>query len=85
MKCIRTCIACRKKDDKSNLIRIVACLETGEAKIDASQKQNARGIYICNNPECINKLLKMKNINKVVKNGIEVGSLKRLLVEMEDM
>ena len=85
MKCIRTCIACRKKDDKSNLIRIVASSNMGEAKIDTSQKENARGIYICNNSECIKKLLKMKNVNKVVKNGIEVGSLKRLLVEMEDM
>ncbi len=83
MKCIRTCIACRKKANKYDLIRITS--DNGEAKFDVSKKENARGLYICNNKECIKKLLKMKNINKVIKNGIKADSLKRLLVEMEDM
>lgn len=60
-------------------------MKIGEAKIDNTQKYNARGIYICNTAECIKKLLKMKNINKVIKNDIKAESLKRLLVEMEDM
>lgn len=83
MKCQRMCIACRNKTDKDKLIRIVNMY--GKAKIDKIQKYNARGIYICNNIECIKKLLKMKNINKVIKNDINQDSLKRLLVEMEDM
>jgi len=83
MKCIRTCIACRRKDNKYNLVRIIS--ENGNAKIDKDGKENARGIYICNNKECIKKLLKMKNINKVIKNGIKAESLKILLCEMEDM
>ena len=83
MKCVRTCVSCRKKDNKENLLRIIS--SQGVAKIDTTQKENTRGIYICNNKECIKKLLKMKNINKVVKNGVEAESLKRLLVEMEDM
>lgn len=83
MKCIRTCIACRKKDNKYNFIRIVS--ENGNAKIDKNGKENARGIYICNDAECIKKLLKMKNINKVIKNKINGESLKVLLSEMEDM
>ena len=83
MKCIRTCIACRKKDNKYNFIRIVS--ENGNAKIDKSGKENTRGIYICNNKECMKKLLKMKNINKVIKNNIKAESLKMLLCEMEDM
>ena len=60
-------------------------LVIGEAKIDKNQKCNARGIYICGEQECIKRLLKMKNINKVIKNEIKAESLKRLLVEMEDM
>lgn len=83
MKCIRTCIACRKKDNKYNLVRIVS--ENGNAKIDKDGKENARGIYICQDKECIKRLLKMKNINKVIKNGIKAESLKMLLSEMEDM
>ena len=83
MKCIRTCIACRKKDDKKNLIRIIS--ENGEAVIDKIQKANTRGIYICNNKECIEKLLKVKNINKIIKINVSEDDLKKLLVEMEDM
>lgn len=83
MKCIRTCIACRKKDNKEVFIRIVS--ENGNAVIDKERKINKRGIYICNDKECIKKLLKMKNINKVVKNGINAEKFRSLLVEMEDM
>ena len=83
MKCIRTCIACRKKDDKKNLIRIIS--ENGEAVIDKIQKANTRGIYMCNNKECIEKLLKVKNINKIIKINVSEDDLKKLLVEMEDM
>lgn len=83
MKCIRTCIACRRKANKYELFRIVS--DKGEAKLDTNMNINARGIYICNNAECIKKSLKMKNINKVVKIDVKVDSLKRLLIEMEDM
>lgn len=82
-KCIRTCIACRKKANKSELIRIVA--KDNSAVIDKSQKENSRGIYICGSKECIKKLLKMKNMSKVIKNNVQAESLRKLLIEMEDM
>ncbi len=82
-KCTRTCIACRKKANKSELIRIVA--KDNRAIIDVNQKENSRGIYVCDNKECIKKLLKMKNISKVIKNKIKAESLIKLLNEMEDM
>lgn len=83
MKFTRTCIACRKKDNKYNLLRIVSL--NGNAILDKDGKANSRGIYICRDKECIKKLLKMKNINKVIKNDIKSESLKMLLCEMEDM
>ena len=83
MNFTRTCIACRKKDNKYSFIRIVS--DNGEAILDKLGKENGRGIYICNDKKCLSKLLKSKNLSKVIKNGIKADSLKSLIVEMEDM
>lgn len=46
----RTCVACRKKQDKRSLSRIVYT-DTG-LQIDVSGKANGRGAYLCTNPDC---------------------------------
>lgn len=51
----RSCIICRKRNDKKELIRI-ACLKDGNIVLDKSQKVNARGIYLCRDKECTLKL-----------------------------
>lgn len=64
----RTCIGCRKKDNKYNLIRIVN-LEN-EITIDENQSLCGRGAYICKNEECLNKLIKNKKLLKALKINI---------------
>ena len=73
----RTCIACRKKQDKEELLRIVAI--NGEATLDKTQKENTRGMYICNNSSCIEKLLKAKDTKKCIKIHTTDISFKELL------
>ena len=77
MNSIRTCIACRKKGNKQEFLRIVA--RDGIATIDENKKENTRGIYICNCKECITRLLKAKDITKCVKIKVSGESLKELL------
>lgn len=77
MKNIRTCIACRAKKEKGELLRIVA--NNGVAVLDENKKANTRGIYICNNISCINKLLKAKDIKKCIKIDVSQDSIKELL------
>ena len=74
----RTCIACRKKDDKENLLRIIST-DGGNAIIDENKKANTRGMYICNKRECINKLLKAKDLSKCIKINVKIEGLKELL------
>ncbi len=62
----RMCMICRERMDKSKLTRIVSTLNN-KIEIDASQKQNTRGVYICPKKECIEKLLKRKNIESMFK------------------
>jgi len=74
---IRTCIACRTKKSKDELIRIVA--KDGIPVIDEIQKENTRGIYICNDKNCINRLLKAKDLSKCIKINTNTENLKELL------
>lgn len=74
----RTCVACRTKNTKENLLRIVAD-ENGNAVLDETQKLNTRAIYICNNKTCINRLLKAKDITKCVKINVKQESIQELL------
>lgn len=74
---IRTCISCRTKKEKNKLLRIVS--SNGKAVIDENQKENTRGIYICNDIKCINKLLKAKDISKCIKIKVDTSSVKELL------
>lgn len=77
MKNIRTCIACRAKKEKHELLRIVA--KDMEATLDETYKENARGIYLCKDKACINKLLKAKDISKCIKINVTQDSMKELL------
>lgn len=64
----RTCIGCRIKTKKQNLLRIVKLKD--EIIVDFDQKLKARGTYICKNEECFNKMQKNKSLNKALKTKI---------------
>jgi predicted RNA-binding protein YlxR (DUF448 family) len=74
----RTCVICRKKNNKQKMIRIV-CDENGNAIYDKNQKENSRGIYFCKDKQCIGKLEKIILKNKF-KNKINVD--KESLINM---
>lgn len=51
-KPIRQCIACRKRVNKCDLLRVVRSPK-GDIAFDPKQRKQGRGIYICRNVECI--------------------------------
>lgn len=61
----RKCMACSKKDDKYSLIRIVR-MPNNEIVIDITNKLNGRGAYICNNMQCLEKVIKTNRIAKIL-------------------
>ncbi len=65
----RTCISCRKKDNKRNLLRIVKTRKL-EVVIDKEQNLEGRGAYICKDEKCLNKLIKDKKLSKALKTSI---------------
>lgn len=59
----RTCIGCNVQKNKQDLIRIVMNKE-GEISIDRTGKANGRGAYICDNIDCLEKMIKSKRLEK---------------------
>lgn len=50
--------------DKKDLIRIVKNKE-GEIFIDKTGKANGRGAYICDDIQCLEKIIKSKRLEKI--------------------
>lgn len=81
MEKLRMCVACRNMKDKKDLIRIVKDKE-GNIFIDNTGKKNGRGAYICNDEECLKKLVKQKSLNKAFKTNVSEEIYKALEEEI---
>ena len=53
----RTCVGCNQKKDKTELIRIVKDVN-GEISVDKTGKKPGRGAYICDDSNCLERLIK---------------------------
>ena len=60
----RTCMGCNQKKDKKELIRIVKN-KNNEISIDRTGKKEGRGAYICDDVNCLDKLIKSKRLERV--------------------
>lgn len=60
---VRLCLACREKNYKQNLIRIVK-EKNGKIFIDILKKAQGRGAYLCYNKKCLDILKKKKALEK---------------------
>ena len=79
----RTCVGCKTQKNKNELIRIVINKE-GNIFIDKTGKANGRGAYICNNPECLEKAIKTKCIERSFETTIEDKIYDELRKEITD-
>ena len=61
----RTCMGCNTKKDKKDLIRIVKNKEN-EISIDRTGRKDGRGAYICDDIQCLEKVIKSKRLEKVL-------------------
>lgn len=61
----RTCMGCNEKKDKNQLIRIVKNKEN-EIYVDRTGKMEGRGAYICDDINCLERVIKSKRLEKVL-------------------
>ncbi len=66
----RTCMGCNTEKNKTELIRIVKNKEEN-IFIDKTGKASGRGAYICNNIQCLEKVIKTKRLERVL--GVKIS------------
>lgn len=63
---IRSCISCRAKRNKEDLIRLVLDAE-GMVARDESGKARGRGAYVCASEACLEKLKRDNRVNRALR------------------
>lgn len=61
----RKCMGCNRKLPKNELLRIVRSPE-GEVSVDSVGKLPGRGVYICSEPKCFERVKKSKRLETVL-------------------
>lgn len=82
----RMCMGCNIKKDKRDLIRIVMNKD-GNITIDKTGKLSGRGAYICDNLDCLNKVIKTKRLEKIFNTKIDeeiYRNLRGVVIGKED-
>ena len=74
----RTCIVCRKKGTKNEFVKVVKN-KLGEFAIEKDKRLDGRGAYICKSPECRQKCLKSKTLNRVFKTDVPMTIYEELV------
>ena len=80
----RTCIACRDKKDKNDLLRIVRDKKSQTVFFDRSGKANGRGCYVCSSRECIKKITDAKLIKHHLNVNANPDDLIRIQEQMTE-
>jgi len=77
---MRTCIGCRESKPKKEMIRI-ACFE-GALSVDVTGRAKGRGVYVCRDHECLDKLRKKGAIKRNFKMNFDDEVLDRIYEEL---
>jgi len=69
----RTCVACRQKRDKSDLVRLV-CTNDGVVEVDASARKPGRGAYLCPRKSCWEIGLGQNRLERLLRVKLSAGN-----------
>ena len=79
---MRQCLGCREMKPKKELIRAVKSPD-GEIRLDFKGKAPGRGAYICPNPVCLKKAIKVKALERAFSSAIPSEVYEELEKQME--
>lgn len=68
-KFLRQCACCKQYKEKKDLIRLTKDYTTGLIKINNNNKIQGRSVYLCKNIECLEKAIKKKKIEGLLKSN----------------
>lgn len=77
----RQCTGCGEMKNKKEMMRVIKTAED-EILLDLTGKKNGRGAYLCKNPECLQKAIKSKGLERSLKTAIPKPVYDQLIEEM---
>jgi predicted RNA-binding protein YlxR (DUF448 family) len=80
----RTCIACRKVEEKRELIRLVR-VAGGSVEVDIGGKKSGRGAYLCRSWPCWQTGLKGDRLGKVLRTTLTEDNRLQLISRGEEL
>jgi len=80
----RTCIVCRQKKDKRQLIRIVRDRDTG-VFVDLTGKHNGRGAYLCQEFVCWDKAINNKVLDQALRTEVSEAEKEKIIESMSHL
>lgn len=63
---LRQCVGCQEMKNKKEMLRVLRTAEEGIV-LDATGKKNGRGAYLCRNPQCLEKAIRNKGLERSLK------------------
>jgi predicted RNA-binding protein YlxR (DUF448 family) len=78
----RTCVGCRIKRPKRELLRIVRTAE-GRVEVDPLGKSPGRGAYVCRDLECVARASRKGALGRALREPLGPEDLARLQSEIE--
>lgn len=79
---MRQCMGCRERKPKRELVRVVRSPE-GVVSVDLKGKAPGRGAYICPDPQCLQKAIRSKALERNLETPIPQELTERLMAELE--
>lgn len=78
---VRECIVCGEKFEKSKLLRVAKIDE--KIIFDKNGKSGGRGAYICKNPDCYDKLIKKRRLDRAFRRSVDNLVYEKILKEID--
>ena len=62
---MRTCVGCRERSDKSDLLRLV--WQEARVVVDERQTKPGRGAYLHRTPECLQQAVRRRTVSRALR------------------
>ena len=79
----RTCLGCRQAKAKKDLIRIVKSPD-GTVSVDLTGKKSGRGAYLCPDPNCLEKAVRSKALERSLGAAIDEKVFDELRLQLKE-
>lgn len=78
---MRMCVGCRQMRPKRELLRVVKTPQA-EIVLDRTGKLAGRGAYVCPDPQCLQRAVKSRQLERALEHPIEPSVLEALEAAM---